>query len=211
MSLLRKIFGGNPVVTFLTFDHDDHSILLASETPLKLGMQQVVAEIAGQKLNCKVHLESLEAATYYGKFLGPAEAIEHLKILLPQPKKFTENRGAQRFERVLRVVSQTLPGYQVVCVDLSVTGMKLRVPQMVAPGLDFECELEFDDVHALKLRLHCVVRWCRPVGQTIHAGVEFLEVSKGTQSRLVHFVTALSQMEQGVLSEDYLSRLGGRL
>ena len=211
MSLLRKIFGGSPHVTFLTFDHDDHSVLLSSEFALKLGAQQVVAVIAGQKLNCKVNLESLEAATYYGKFIGPEEAVAHLKVLLPQPSKFTENRGAQRFERVLRVVSQTLPGYQVVCVDLSVTGMKLRLAQMVPPGLDFECELEFDDLHALKLRLHCVVRWCRSVGQAIHAGIEFLEVSKGTQSRLVHFVTALSQMEQGVLSEDYLSRLGGRL
>ena len=203
MGFLQKIFKQKPTVELLTFDPDDMSVLISCPAELGLGEQQVVAVLAGTKLTCKVMLESLEAGTYYGRFLEPTEAVPHMAALLPQPAKFVENRQAQRYERVLRVMSPAIPGYMTVTIDLSVSGMKVKLTQPLEVGQQIPWQVEFDDHNMAKLGLTGEVRWCRPIEGGYTAGIQFVEVNKATYSRLVHFVNWLSQMERGVIKDDY--------
>lgn len=133
-NLLKRFFSANPEVEFLTFDAEEYSVLFSCERELGPGEHSVVARFGGEKLNSKVTVESFEAATYYGRFLEPLAALPHLTALLPQPARFVENRQAQRFERVLRVMSAGLPGYQAVSTDLSITGQSqgLGIARLVA-------------------------------------------------------------------------------
>ena len=203
MALLGKLFGGRPTVVLVTFDPEDYSLLFTATTPLPAGQHDVHALVEEHKLDCTVKVQSEEGGLYFGYLLEPSKAARHLAVLLPRPRRETEQRGAERVERVLRASSQALPNYQGTSRDLSTSGVKLQVSGPMAVGDEFECLLEMDDHTMSRLTVNCEVRWCRPHEDHFLVGIRFVDLPKATHSRLAYFVNALTRVEKGVLKGSY--------
>lgn len=202
MGFLGKLFGKNSI-EILTFDPEDQAILFTSDRPLEAGEYQVEAKVADLKLKCQIQVDSTEAELNFGSFIGPEEALEPLAVLLPRPKVKSEQRSHERVDRIVRVCSAHIPHFQAVTVDLSLSGMKLRVGGPMTAGEFFDCQIEFDDHTMSRLSFSAVVRWCRPVEDYWLVGVQFVDLPKSTQSRLAYFIKALTEVERGVLKGSY--------
>ncbi len=200
MTIFGKLFSKRQEIEILTFDPEDYGILFKSESTLEPGEYAAQATVGEHKLRCDVRMESVEAGLYYGTFLKPQEAGEHLSVLVPRPKLKEEKRGAERVERVLRISSSGLPNYQATSSDLSTTGIQLKVESAMRTSYEFDCTLEFDDHTMQRLEVTCKVRWCRPVEDKYLVGASFVEPPKATQSRIAYFIKSLTSVERGVLS-----------
>lgn len=203
MAFFGKLFSGRPSVALVTFDPEDLSLLFTCESTLAPGNYKVEATVAEHKLRCEIKVDSMEAGLHYGSLVAPMDAAEHLAVLLPRPRRQTDQRGAERVERMLRVSSSRLPTYQAISLDLSTSGIKLRVAGPVNPGEELECLLEFDDQTTCRLEVTCQIRWCRPEGDHYLVGASFVDLPKPTHSRLAYFVNALTKVERGVLRGSY--------
>ncbi len=203
MGLLGKLFGRTVDVELVTYEPESRSVLVTSTEELELKEYSCRAQVAEHRLKCKILFESKEAGLYYGKFLEPEEAVEYLQMLLPQPKKWEDQRAAPRVERHLRVTSHSIPNYQAISEDLSLTGIKLRTDAPMPPGELFEVLIEIDDHTLSQLKLTCEVRWSRPVGRQAHVGVLFVDIPPGTRARLAYFIQSLTEVEKGVLKGSY--------
>jgi hypothetical protein len=203
MAFLGKLFGGRPSVEILTFDPEDLSLLFTCDGDLSQGDHDVHAKVAEHKLRCRVRVESVQAGLYFGSLLEPRDAAEHLGVLLPRPRRQTEQRGAERIDRVLRISSSRIPRYQAVSDDLSTSGIKIRTHGPMPVGEEFDCQLEIDDHTMSILKVTCEVRWCRADGDHYLVGARFVDLPKATHSRLAYFINALTRVERGVLRGSY--------
>ncbi len=203
MGLFDNLFSRTLEVEFVTYEPETRGLLFACATEAELGEYSCKAKIEDHKLKCRIRIESKEAGLYYGTFLAPEEAAAHLAVLLPQPKKFEDQRGAERVERHLRVSSPGIPNYQAISQDLSLTGVKLRTDHPMEVGSQFECQIEFDDSSMSRLNVTCEVRWSRPYQGKALVGAQFLDLMPGTRARLAYFIKALTEVERGVLKGSY--------
>ena len=202
MGFLKNIFTSNQI-EIVTFNPDDASILFHSDKPLEVGEHKAKAKVGEHSLKCRVFLESTEAELHFGKFLEPQEALEPLAQLLPKPKIQEEQRAHERIDRVLRVSSASIPGFQAPTIDISLSGAKIKAKAPIPQGDFMDCTVEFDDITMARLELEAQVRWCRKVDEEWHIGLEFVDLAKDTRSRLAYFVKALESVERGVLTGSY--------
>lgn len=202
MGLLDKFFGG-PTIELLTFEPEDRSILFSSEAKLAEGEHKVKARVVDHTLSCRVLLETSEAELHYGKLLSPEEAVEPLSLLLPRPKTNVDQRAHPRQDRILRVSSPDLPGYQATTMDLSLSGAKLKTDAPLEVDRIIELHLEFDDTALAKVKTDATVRWSRQTQGHWLVGVEFLDIARDTKARLAYFLKMLTEVERGVLHGSY--------
>lgn len=203
MSLFSKLFPGRPEIELRTFDSDDSSILFACNKELTAGEHDVQAIVGDHKMRCRIQVESIEAGLYYGHFLQPTQAKEHLAVLLPKPLSRQEKRAAKRVQRGLRVNSPGLPKFTAITSDFSVSGLKLKAEGAMNVGEEFEAQIEFDDETMSRINVTCKVVWCRPEGELFYIGASFENLAKPTASRIALFVQDLSKVEPGVVSAIY--------
>lgn len=203
MALFSKLFPGRPEIELRTFDVDDASILFACNKDLTAGEHDVVALVGDHKMRCRIQVESLEAGLYYGQFLEPAQAKEHLAVLLPKPLSRQEKRAAKRVQRGLRVNSPQLPRFTAITSDFSVSGLKLKTEGPMNVGEEFEAQIEFDDETMSRLNVVCRVVWCRRAAESFLVGASFENLPKPTASRIALFVDDLTKVEPGVVSAIY--------
>lgn len=203
MALLSKLFASRPEIELKTFDPDDHSILFSCSRSLSPGEYEVQAQVSDHKMRCKVAVESIEAGLFFGYFLEPTAALEHLAVLLPKPLSRQEKRTAHRVKRGLRVSSPQLPRFQAITSDFSASGLKLMAEGPMTVGQEFQAEVEFDDETLAKVNVLCKVAWCRPEGEKFAVGASFEELTRATAARIALFVQDLSKVEHGVISAIY--------
>ena len=203
--LKKKLFAGALEIELLSFRPEDRSISFSSKSGVAAGEHSVIAHFGAEQLRSRIRVESDEAGIYYGCFLGPVEAIPHLKALLPSSELRARVPRAPRSERVLRVMSSSFPGYQAVTLDLSVTGMRLKLDSPLPEGLTFDCQVELDDESPGRLPMQCQVAWCRlDVGQFYLIGVVIVKLSKEARARLQHFLESLGHIERTGLTSYYM-------
>ena len=203
MALFSKLFSGRPQIELKTFDPDDQTILFSCSKELSAGEYDVQAQVSDHKMRCKVTVQSLEAGLYFGHFLEPKAALEHLAVLLPKPLSRQEKRGAERVRRGLRVSSAHLPRFLAITQDFSASGIKLLTEGPMQPDHEFQAEVEFDDETMAKLSVRCKVAWCRPEGDKFSVGASFENLSQSSATRIAFFVEDLTKVEAGVVSAIY--------
>lgn len=169
---------------------------------------QVFLEGSVQSLKLEVVVDSareLPDRSYLvvSHLLGDPEKVAQLTTVLEEAPKPDLGRLARRSERIpigIRVLSQQLPGFRAVTVDLSLHGAQIKCEELVEQGtiMDITFELELADCPRLTLR--AVVVWCAPGEErrkSFRAGVEFTEQHPQTQVIWDKAYAQLLRMQSG--------------
>ncbi|MGE0494806.1 MAG: PilZ domain-containing protein [Vulcanimicrobiota bacterium] len=115
-----------------------------------------------------------------GRALVDENYLKTLETLLAGVQKPDLGRSARRSERVdvsLRVLSQEVPGYRGVTVDISLHGVQLAIEGPMEPGSYLNLTLELEQSNLPQLTLQGVVVWCRESGKrkSFNTGIEFTQ------------------------------------
>ncbi|HIB69907.1 MAG TPA: PilZ domain-containing protein [Phycisphaerales bacterium] len=121
------------------------------------------------------------------KILGNSEETQQMITIIDSAPRPDMGRLARRSERIpigLRCLSQQLPGFRAVTVDLSLHGAQIQCEGTIEPGtvLDITFELEMSDLP--KLTLRAVAVWSvaeEERRKAYKAGVEFTQQHPQTQ------------------------------
>lgn len=136
---------------------------------------------------------------YRGELQEPREALPHLYVLLePAPTPHKEDRDHPRFDHRLKVRSATLPGYEGLIYDISLSGLRMDLHEEAQRGSQFGLELHLDHESALPIKLNVEVRWVRKVGREYETGVRFVDLDEEQKRRLAAFVATLGKTEAGL-------------
>ncbi len=115
-----------------------------------------------------------------GRALVDENYLKTLETLLEGVQKPDLGRAARRSERVeisLRVLSQEVPGYRGVTVDISLHGVQLAIEGPIEPGGYLNLTIELEMASLPQLTLQGVVVWCRETEKrkSFLAGIEFTQ------------------------------------
>ncbi len=153
---LNKMFGRPQEVEVVGYEEAE--VILKSEKPLKIGIVDVHATIAGIQVKGRVQIVEAGQETSRGLWIDPAEAVPYLEDIFSIPEK----RRVARYPRKLRVRSVQFTGFQGQSLDLSETGMRAEGPGVFAPGQTMQIRFELDDNRITEVQTKAVVRWCAP-------------------------------------------------
>lgn len=161
-------------------------------TAVKIGLQ-VPLEGAVTTLKLEVVLDSFRllpdgSALVVGHVVAQPHELESLTELMASVPKPDLGRLARRSERIpigMRLLSQQLPGFRSVSVDLSLHGAQIQCdgPLEVNSYLNVTLELEMADMP--QLTLQALVVWCRVEEdrrKAYRAGLEFTQQHPEVQS-----------------------------
>jgi hypothetical protein len=135
--------------------------------------------------------------------IGQPEQVSQLTMVLDEAPRPDIGKLARRSERIplgLRVLSQQLPGFRAVTVDLSLHGAQIMSEGQCEEGavMDITFELNLNDCPRLTLR--GVVVWCAPGGskrKSFRVGLEFTEQHPETQALWDKAYAQLLRMQSG--------------
>lgn len=169
---------------------------------------QVYLEGAMQSLKIEVVVDSArqlpdKSFLVVSHILGDPEKVSQLTTVLDQAPRPDIGKLARRSERIpvgIRVLSQQLPGFRAVTVDLSLHGAQIKCEGGLEEGtiMDITFELELNEVP--KLTLRAVVVWSAPGEEqrkSFRAGVEFTEQHPQTQVLWDKAYAQLLRMQSG--------------
>jgi PilZ domain-containing protein len=169
---------------------------------------QVFLEDAIQSLKLEVVVDSarqLPDKSYLivSHILGQPEQVSQLTMVLSEAPKPDIGKLARRSERIpigLRVLSQQLPGFRAVTVDISLHGTQIMCEGHLEQGavMDVTFELNLNDCPRLTLR--GVVVWCAEGEErrkSFRGGLEFTEQHPETQALWNKSYAQLLRMQSG--------------
>lgn len=115
-----------------------------------------------------------------GRLLVDEAQLGSLTSILTHVEPVDLGRAARRSRRVeksLRVLSQEIPGFRGVTVDVSLHGLQLKLEGSMEAGQYLNIQLELEKPDLPQLTLQGVVVWCRQVGRrkAYCIGVEFTQ------------------------------------
>ena len=115
-----------------------------------------------------------------GRLLVTEAQLGNLTSILSNVEPLDLGRAARRSRRVeksLRVLSQQIPGFRAVTVDVSLHGLQLHIEGPMEAGQYLNVQLELEKPDLPQLTLQGVVVWCRQVGRrkAYCAGIEFTQ------------------------------------
>jgi hypothetical protein len=158
----------------------------------KIALQAYVSD-AMQSFKMEVVVDSvrqLPDKTYLvvSHMLGDPESLEQLCLVIdsaPRPDIGKLKRRSKRIPIGIRCLSQQLPGFRAVTVDLSHHGVQLQCEGLIPEDtvLDITFELELNDLPQLTLR--AVAVWSASLEDrrnAFRAGLEFTEQHPQTQA-----------------------------
>ncbi len=115
-----------------------------------------------------------------GRLLVDEAQLSNLTSILRFVEPVDLGRAARRSRRVeksLRVLSQEIPGFRGVTVDVSLHGLQLKIEGPMEAGQYLNIQLELEKPDLPQLTLQGVVVWCQQVGRrkAYTIGVEFTQ------------------------------------
>ncbi len=137
------------------------------------------------------------------QILGDDEHKAQLATILDSAPRPDIGKLARRSERIpigLRVLSQQLPGFRAVTIDLSLHGAQIQCEDAVEIGsiMDITFELELSDLPKLTLRAVAIWSASEDKRRKAHrAGVEFTEQHPQTQALWDRAYAQLLRMQSG--------------
>ncbi len=187
---LGKVFGRPYEVEVVGYEEPE--VIMTSEKPLKIGVVDVHALIAGVKIRGRVQVVETGEEHSRGLWVDPAEAVPYLEEIFAVPEK----RRLPRFPRKLRVRSTQFTGFQGHTLDLSEEGMRAEGPGVFAPGQTMEIRFELDDDRITEVQTKAAVRWCAPAlteGWSV-VGLSYLEFNPATSSEHSYYMDFLKRL-----------------
>lgn len=190
-------------------------------TLIKVGLQ-VPLEGAVQTLKLEVVLDSFRplpdgSTLVIGHVVAQPEELSSLADLMANVPKPDLGRLARRSERIpigIRMLSQQIPGYRAVTVDLSLHGAQIQCEGMLEVNSYMNVTLELEQPDLPKLGLQALVVWVRADEErrkSYRAGLEFTQQHPEVQALWNKAYQRLLKMQnQSVLhksmsSSDYIS------
>lgn len=115
-----------------------------------------------------------------GRLLVDEHQLANLTGILADVRPADLGRSARRSERIevsLRVLSQEIPGYRGVTVDVSLHGLQLSIEGPMEPGQYLNVTLELEKSDVPQLTLQGIIVWCRQSGKrkSYLVGLEFTQ------------------------------------
>lgn len=194
---LNKVFGRPVEVEVVGYESKE--VVLKSEAPLTLGINDVHATIAGVKLKARIQVVETGIESSRGFWLAPTEAVPYLEEIFTH----NEKRRAPRYARALRVRSALFDKFQGSSLDLSIEGMRLEGQGNLVPGSTIEIDVELDDHRETRVEFQAVVRWSAPAltdGYVV-SGLEYLNFDETNEN----YPFYLKFLERLAASEEPLS------
>lgn len=129
---------------------------------------------------------------YCARLLEPRLSEPSLRVLLEHLPAASSHhhRLSPRLPRRVAVRSRDLPGFTGRTLDISLTGLSLRVDSALEPGRLLPLDVTFDDAQAASLHAVGRVCWCRPLPGGYVVGVHFESLTRQQQLELEDFVRA---------------------
>lgn len=169
---------------------------------------QVFLDEAMQSLKMEVVVDSarqLPDNTYLiiSHIIGTPEQTEQYVNVLEQAPRPDMGRLARRSERIpisLRVLSQQLPGYRGVTIDLSLHGAQISCEGVLEQGAVMDVTFELELNECPKLTLRGVVVWSASGDdrrKAFKSGLEFTEQHPQTQILWERCYQTLLKMQSG--------------
>ena len=134
--------------------------------------------------------------------IGSPEETQNLATILDAAPRPDIGKLARRSERLpigIRVLSQQLPGFRGVTIDLSLHGAQIQCEGLLETGsvLDITFELELSDLPKLTLRAVTIWSVQEDRRKAFKAGVEFTEQHPQTQVLWDRAYAQLKRMQSG--------------
>jgi len=168
-----------------------------------------------EKLDLQVNVTSVRPADGGGQVCSgdlpvPEATLPTLEGLFAHAPRANLGRAARRSERhrlSLRVLSNDLPGFRGVTVDISLHGAQMVIAGALAVGKPLRLTIETDTSQIPRLEINGVVVWCREGerAKQFLIGVEFTQQAPEWQAELEKFYRI---MEDRVGSDVMLRTLG---
>lgn len=154
-------------------------------TAVKIGLQ-VPVDGTPQTVKLEVVIDSFRAlpdatSLVIGHVVAEPDALSGLGDLMANVPRPDLGRLARRSERIpigVRLLSQQLPGFRAVSVDLSLHGVQIQCEGLLEPNTYMNITLELEMPDLPKLSLQALVIWSRPVEdrrKAYRAGLEFTQ------------------------------------
>lgn len=172
--------GPLPKIQPLVFQ--DGLLAFRASEPLKLGKRKVLAPSQNSEFEVEVEVLSFDPAedTYRGKVADEVFALDAMRL---------ERRGEFRLTQLVRVTSSDLPGYEARTEDISLSGARLTVKDVMKPGEYITATFHFGDPTIPDLELRGEIRWCAPTqAGEYHCGLRFSSVEKADRVKIQRFI-----------------------
>lgn len=134
---------------------------------------------------------------YCARLEEPKASEPHLRILLERlpASLHHHHRLTPRLPRRVSVMSPDLPHFRGTTLDISLTGLSLRVDQPLEPGRLLPLEVIFDDGQFPPLQALARVCWCRPAPAGFVIGAHFEGLTRAQTRELEDFVQAVLERD----------------
>ncbi|MEW6278058.1 MAG: PilZ domain-containing protein [Candidatus Eremiobacterota bacterium] len=133
-----------------------------------------------------------------GRFLGVATVLEGLAPdeELPEPSDHEAGRAAPRVPYRTRVVSQSIPNYQGLTLDCSLSGLQIQADGPLPVGETLDLSLDLGETGP-PMVCHARVAWCRhhPEDGKYRSGLEFVAPDEALESAIAQAVSEKAGQE----------------
>ena len=195
------IFGGRPVVDFVDTDFDkvtvrsakrftlakEHDVLLRMHPGSKAPLYSYRMFAIWEKPSAPIH----GGYTYGFRMVSPLE--------LPKEDHNETGRLKERVGVVFRALSRKLPEFSAVTVDLSESGLQLKMRGDLEVGLELDMRIEADMTDWQEVAFRARVMWCRQEEvrrgerSSFLAGFQYVDLDETAQQRIAelsNFITS---------------------
>jgi len=175
---LKDLFGVPRPVTVIGYEEPE--VIVTSETPLDLGVVDVLATIEGVEIKGQIKIVESGLESCRGLWLAPEQALPLLvEVFTPEDK-----RQAPRYSRKLRVRSTRLEGFQGNSLDISESGMRLVGKGDLKLGEVIPLTFDLDDSRETQISVQARVCWMAPAAEKdwLAVGVEYQDLNEHSQS-----------------------------
>jgi hypothetical protein len=177
---LKDMFTIAPTVEFVSFE--DGLLAVRSKKALKTNNMVIKVRTHLGTVVANVLLESYDKESKVYRL-----TLYDKEVILNAPE--AERRDAPRLNKVLRVTSQSFPGYSANTEDISASGIRVRTsgPLDANTVIDFQMELDDPQIPAFQVRSEVCWTAVRADG-SYHSGLRFQHLDPNIERVITRYI-----------------------
>lgn len=195
------LFGGTPIVDFVDSDFDKVTVRSAKRFTLAKEHNVLLRMRPGDKVPLYPYrmfaIWEKPSPPVYGGYTYGFRMVSPTEI--PQEDLNDKGRQKERVGVVFRALSRKLPEFSAVTVDLSESGLQLKMRGELEKGLELDMRIEADMTDWQEVAFRARVMWCRQEEtrrgerSSFLAGFQYVDPDETVQARiaeLAKFITS---------------------
>lgn len=188
LAKLKTALSLAPTVEYL--DYEDGLLAVRSKKVLKTDITTVKLKTSFGKVLARIKVDSYDAEhkVYRLKVLEQLRVPAGLRI---------ERRRHERLAKVVRVTSQSFPGFTGMTEDISVSGLRVNIRGALESGKEIAVTLELDDERIEPIFLRTHVAWCaQKADGRYQAGLKITGIHPAAEQQIASYIKTRLAIEK---------------